>query len=221
MINEIFYLLKKELTIEWRQKYAIQSIFLYMGCAIFICYLAIGIKGTQLMANTWNSLFWIVLLFAALNASSKSFMQEDKQRNLYYYYLVSPQSLILSKIIYNTFIINLSSILGFVLYITVMGNPIDNMAQYLTCLALGASGFASTFTLLSAIAAKAANNTSLLAIMSIPLIMPLLMIILKFAKNALDGLDWAASSDELYMLVALNLMMIALSYLLFPILWRT
>jgi heme exporter protein B len=51
--------------------------------------------------------------------------------------------------------------------------------------------------------------------------LPLLLILMKFAKNALDGLDWSASADEMILLFAMNVLMIALSYILFPFLWRS
>ncbi len=221
VFKEIILLVKKDLALEWRQRFAIQSVLLYMGCAVFVCYLSIGIKGSRLIPNTWSALFWIILLFAAINAVTKSFLQEDKQRNLYYYTLVSPQALIISKIIYNSFLVSLLSFIGFALYVGIMGNPIQEMGQFAVCLLLGSFGFSSTFTLISAIASKAGNNSSLMAIMSIPLIIPLLLVLMKFAKNAIDGLPWISSYDEMIQLAALNILLGALSYILFPFLWRS
>lgn len=220
-VREVGLLLKKDLTLEWRQKFAFQSVLLYMGCAVFVCYLSIGIKGNSLSPSIWSALFWIIMLFAAINAVTKSFLQEDKQRHIYYYALVSPQAMIVAKILYNQILLVILALLGFVLFIGIMGVAIDNYWQFITCLILGATGFASTFTLVSAIAAKANNNNSLMSIMSLPLIIPLLLIIIKFAKNAIDGLPWSSSFDEAIQLGALNILMMALSYILFPFLWRS
>lgn len=219
--KEVKLLLKKDLALEWRQRYALQSVLLYMGCAVFVCYLSIGIRGSRLIPNTWSALFWIIMLFAAINAVTKSFLQEDKQRNIYYYTLVSPQALIISKIIYNALLVSLLSLVGFLMYIAVMGNSIEATGQFMVCLLFGSFGFSSTFTLVSAIASKAGNNSSLMAIMSIPLVLPLLLILLKFSKNAIDGLPWSSSIDEMIQLGALNILLMALSYILFPFLWRS
>ena len=44
------------------------------------------------------------MLFTAVNAVAKSFMQESAGRQLYYYTLANPRDIMLSKIIYNIFI---------------------------------------------------------------------------------------------------------------------
>ncbi|WP_317172147.1 hypothetical protein [Hymenobacter sp. BRD67] len=43
----------------------------------------------------------------------------------------------------------------------------------------------------------------------------------KVSKNALDGLPWEASQSSVITLVALNFIVGAVSYLLFPFLWRS
>jgi heme exporter protein B len=58
-----------------------------------------------------------------------------------------------------------------------------------------------------------------MAILSFPIIMPLLMVLIKLSKNAIDGLDlW--DTNSLLILMFLNVIIIASSYLLFPYLWR-
>ena len=70
MISEIKALFYKDLQLELKQKYAINSIVLYVLSTVFIAYLAY--EG-EIDSKSWNVLFWIILLFAAVNATSKSF----------------------------------------------------------------------------------------------------------------------------------------------------
>ena len=44
---------------------------------------------------------------------------------------------------------------------------------------------------------------------------------IRISKNALDGLDWSVSADKLLSLLAINTLVAATSYLLFPYLWRS
>jgi heme exporter protein B len=74
--------------------------------------------------------------------------------------------------------------------------------------------------MISAIAAKAGNNATLMAILSFPVILPLLILIIKLSKNAMDGLDRSVSYDEIAVLCAINAIVIAVSLILFPYLWR-
>jgi heme exporter protein B len=100
MWKEISVLIRKEITLEWRQKYALNGILLYVVSAVFITYLSVGAKMGNLSIPTWNALFWIILLFSSVNAVAKSFVQEQQGRQLYYYMIASPESIILSKIIF-------------------------------------------------------------------------------------------------------------------------
>ena len=82
--TQVRFLVYKEMLLEWRSKYALNSILLYVVSTVFVCYQAFrSVDGT-----VWNALFWIILLFASINAISKSFVQESSGRQLYYYTLV-------------------------------------------------------------------------------------------------------------------------------------
>jgi heme exporter protein B len=60
-----------------------------------------------------------------------------------------------------------------------------------------------------------------MAILSFPVIIPILLMAIRISKNALDGLDWSVSADKLLSLFAINALVAATSYLLFPYLWRS
>jgi heme exporter protein B len=117
------------------------------------------------------------------------------------------------------------SLVGFGIYSVVMSRGGDEGSfdyfYFLLALCLGSTGLASSLTMISSIASKAENSTSLMAILSFPVILPLILMVIKLSKNAMDGLDRSASTDELVVLVAINAIIVAVSYLLFPYLWRS
>lgn len=219
--REINTLIYKDLRLEWRQRYAINGIVLYLVSTVFICYLSFNAKQNQLNIPVWNALFWIILLFTAVNAVGKSFIQEPQERQIYYYTLVSPQGIILSKIIYNTLIMWLISVIGFAFYALVLGNPVQDWGLFVGNILLGSLGFSSVLTMVASIASKSANSTTLMAVLSFPVILPLLLLLIKVSKNALDGLSRSASYDELISIGAINVIVMVLSYILFPYLWRS
>jgi len=221
MYQSVSILLKKELLLEWRQRYAINGILLYVICTVFVCYLSFGVKTTKINPPTWNAILWIVLLFASVNAVAKSFLQEKKDRLLYYYTLADPRAIILAKMIYNTGLLVVLSFIAYAFYSIVLGNPVQDKLLFALGLALGAFGFSTTFTMISAIASKADNSSTLMTILSFPIIIPMLLMLIKISRSAIDGLDRSVSYDELIIMGALTVMTTALSYLLFPFLWRT
>ena len=194
---------------------------LYVVSTVFVCYLSFNLRRGQLTPIVWNTIFWIIILFTAVNAIAKSFSQERHGRLIYYYNLCSPQAIIVSKIIYNSLIMLLLSGIGFGFYAFVMGNPVQDVGLYLICILLSAIGFASVLTLVAGIASKADNNATLMAVLSFPIILPMLLMTIRLAKNAMDGLDWSVSMDEITTLLAIDAIVVTLSCLLFPFLWRS
>ena len=59
-----------------------------------------------------------------------------------------------------------------------------------------------------------------MAILSFPVIIPVLIVLIKLTKNAIDGLDRSASLDEIGLLLIINALVAAVTLLLFPYLWR-
>ena len=217
LINEIKSLLKKELVLEWRGKYALGGILLYVLSTVFVAYLSF-VKVIDV--KTWNALLWIIILFVSINAVSKAFVQEDKSQTLYLYSLASPQGIILSKIIYNALLVWIVSLLALGVYVMLIGNVVQNMGLYLLALSLGSIGFSTILTLVSAIAAQSDNNVTLMSILSFPILLPFLITLIKLSGGAIDGLAWSVLSKYVIVLGLLNMIVVILSYILFPYLWR-
>lgn len=220
-MNHFATLLLKEIRLEWKQKLAFNSILLYIGSTVFVCYLSFGVKAEKITVFTWNALFWIIMLFISINAVAKSFLQERQGRQLYYYFIASPQIIITAKMVYNFLLMTIFSAICFLFYSIILGNPVQDKLYFCLAILLGAMGFSSSLTLISAITSKASANASLMAILSFPIVIPMLLMLLKLSKNAIDGLDRSVSLDEIVILVSVNLMLAAISYILFPYLWRS
>lgn len=214
---EIIQLLKREITLELKQRYALNAILLYVISTVFVCYLSFK---TLVDVPTWNALFWIIILFTSVNATSKSFSTESRGRLLYYYTLASAQAIILSRIIYNALLMLVITLTGYFIYSLLIGNLVQDQPYFFLALVLGAFGFSSILTLVAAIAAKTRQNSTLMAILSFPVVIPMLLVLIRFSKNAVDGLDHSIQSPYIYALLSINLIVVALAYLLFPFLWR-
>jgi heme exporter protein B len=224
LFNQTWDLFKKEIVLEWRSKYAFNGVLLYVVSTVFICYISFnlnpGFSGSKSYPVVWNVLFWIIMLFASVNAIAKSFMQESKSRLLYYYSIASPQAIILSKTIYNILLMSLLSILALLVYLLFFTNTIGDPLFYFLTVLLGSISFSTVFTMISAIASKAGNNGTLMAILSFPVIIPVILLLIRLSKNAMDGIERSFSYSNMGVLLAINVIVIATALLLFPFLWR-
>ena len=211
-------LIKKELQLEFRQKSTIGGVLVYVVGTIFVS--ALCFKG-RMDKPTWNALFWVITLFTSVTVSGKSFLKETGGQALFNYLYYSPQHFILAKTLYNMFFMLCLSLVTFFFYAFFIKNEVENLGLFLIVLCLASSGLAGVLSLMSAISSKAGGNFAIMSILSFPVLMPLIMVVMRLSKQAVDGLEWAAVGfDFLVILLALNVLSLALSYLLFPYLWR-
>jgi heme exporter protein B len=215
-IKTIAALFKKDLLLEIRQQYSFYGVLLYVCSTIFVLYLAMG----QPEDEVWNGLFWMIQLFVCVNAVAKSFLQESKERMLYFYSIAGPRDFILSKLLFNALLMIVMSITSLLLFLLLMGNPLREPLQFIGLAILGGVSLSVVFTFLAAIAAKAQQQAALMAILGFPIIIPQLLLLMKIATIAFSSVIQAGLAQMVLLLIALDLMVIVLAIILFPFLWK-
>jgi heme exporter protein B len=215
-LHFILVLLRKEFLLEFRTRSAISGIFLYVISTLFVVYETF----VKIQPNVWNTLFWIILLFVAVNAMVKSFVQEKGNRVLYYYSLLNPSHVLIAKIVYNTLLLLVLSLLIWGLFIFFGDNPVKDLGLFLLILFLGSFGFSVTFTFLASLVAASNQSSTQLAVLSFPLIIPIILMLVKISAHALRLIQDTAVSGDLAILVAIDLLLCGVALLLFPFIWR-
>jgi heme exporter protein B len=208
-------LFKKDLLLEIRQQYSFYGVLLYVGATIFVLFMAIENPDTE----TWNGLFWIIQLFISINAVAKSFLQENRNRMLYYQSIASPVNFILAKLLFNSVLMLVMSALSFFLFALFMKYPVERSAIFIGLVFLGGWSLSLVFTFLAAIAAKAQQNAAIMAILGFPIIIPQLMMLMKISNTVFDATT-AIPVMNIVLLFASNILVILLAVILFPFLWK-
>src|ERR1700722_10787112 len=148
MLNDlrlIFTLIKKDILLEFRQQYSFYGILLYVASTIFVLYLAMGQPENMI----WNGLFWMMQLFICVNAIAKTFLQEGRGRQLYFYSLCSPVHFILARMIFNAalmLVMNLISLSLF--YFLLLEYPLAHPLLFLGISCFGACSISLVFSFL-------------------------------------------------------------------------
>ena len=212
---QIWTLFKKDLLLEIRQQYSFYGVVLYVGATIFILFLAMDAPESRVR----NGLFWVIQLFICINAVAKSFLQESHGRMLYYQSITSPQNFVLSKLLFNSMLMLVMSGLSLLLFILFLGNPVEKIVTFIGLVFLGGWGLSLVFTFLAAIAAKAQQNAAIMAILGFPLIIPQLIMLMKISNSVFSEAGPAVGTTVL-LLIVMNLLIIILSIILFPFLWK-
>jgi len=214
-VNHIFTLFKKDLLLEIRQQYSFYGVLLYIGATIFVLYMAIESPES----NVWNGLFWVIQIFISVNAVAKSFLQESRGRMLYFYSIAGPRDFVLAKLLFNSLLMLLMSLLSLGLFSLFLGSPLLKAGAFVGLVLLGGWSLSLVFTFLAAIAAKAQQNAAIMAILGFPLIIPQLILLMRLA-NATFSQNIPIPVTTVLLLTALDLMVILLAVILFPFLWK-
>jgi heme exporter protein B len=214
--NHLLSLVRKDLLIEWRQKHTLFGVLLYVGATVFVVYMMSG----QPEAKIWNALFWLTQLFVAVNSVAKSFLQEHANRFRYYYTLVKPTTFLLAKMIYSLVLMLLMSLVSLFLFSVLLGWPLAQGGLFVLITAVGSLSLSSVFTFLSAIAARAQQNSALMAILGFPLVTPVLMILSNLALKAIAPVYQPGWWSLALILLLLDVLIIVLGSILFPFLWQ-
>src|SRR5687767_1938181 len=213
--SHIFTLFKKDLLLEVRQQYSFYGIILYIGATIFVLFNAIS----EPESKVWNGLFWVIQLFICINAVAKSFLQESKGRMLYYYSITSPRDFVLAKLLFNSLLMLVMSLLSLLLFTLFLGNPLRQAGSFIGLVLLGGWSLSLVFTFLAAIAAKAQQNAAIMAVLGFPLIIPQLILLMQLSNAAFDP-SLTIPLTAILLLVALDCMIVLLAVILFPFLWK-
>jgi heme exporter protein B len=208
-------LFRKELLLEIRQQYSFYGILLYIGATIFVLFNAMD----EPESRVWNGLFWVIQLFICINAVAKSFLQESRGRMLYFYSIASPSDFVLAKLLFNSLLMLVMSLLSLLLFTLFLGNPMQKAGQFIGLVLLGGWSLSLVFTFLAAIAAKAQQNAAIMAVLGFPIIIPQLLLLMKLSNAAFAPL-LTVSFNTVLLLIALDIMVILLAVILFPFLWK-
>ncbi len=214
-MRHILTLFRKDVLLEVRQQYTFYGILLYIASTIFVLYLAMK----QPEPEVWNGLFWMIQLFVCVNAVAKSFLQESRGRMLYFYSIAGARDFILAKLLFNSVLMVIMSIVSLVLFL-LLGNPLTYFLRFCGLACLGGWSLSLVFTFLAAIAARAQHNAAMMAILGFPLIIPQILLLMRISNTAFSDVYQSGLWQMVLVLVGLDILVIALSIILFPFLWK-
>jgi heme exporter protein B len=115
-------------------------------------------------------------------------------------------------------------VLGLLIYGSMaffLGDPVKDSGMFLLSILMGSIGVSMCFTFISAISMKSGSSSTLMAILSFPIILPILLVLIKLSANALRLIQDSAQLTDFYILLGIDLLLLGLCLLLFPIIWRS
>jgi len=167
------------------------------------------------------ALLWVIIFFGSMSGLSRSFVKEEEKSTAVALRMATSGDIVFAgKFFVNAIIMLTLSALVLLLYVVLMNPRIGNAPLLVATVLTGSLGIAGATAILAAVVAKAANQSTLLPIISLPVLMPLLLIAIAGTRAALEGAALAQGLGYLAFLVSYTVVIVAVSFLMFDYVWR-
>ena len=211
--------LAKDVQLELRSRYALNTLLLFAVSSLLIVAFAIGTE--ELSTGLLAVILWIIILFSAIAGLSHAFVSEEERGTILLLQLnATPSAVFVGKLLFNLALSLLMNTVVAVIFSVVLGFGDANVLTLSVILLLGAIGLSGATTLISAIIARTPNKGPLFAVLSFPILVPLLLSVIGGTTEALEGGTISDVFTEVSTLIGYAGMVITASVLLFDYLWR-
>jgi len=220
MLRKSFAVLKKDIKSEFRNKYSINSLVLFVLVTITIILFSVGLEDIDYQVQA--GLMWMVVFFASVSGLSRSFVSEEERGTILSLKLMTTgENIYLGKLFYNILLLLFLILFIVIIYLLFMNNfVIENYVVFLITMFLGGIGIASALTIIAAIISKAGNKGTLYPVLCFPILLPMLVIVIGLTKSAQEGASFYDVYNQFLLLISYSGIMITASYLLFNFIWR-
>lgn len=183
--------------------------------------MSIYLIGTdRLETLTTISIYWILIVFAAITAMNRAFVIETDRSTMELLQLhASPMAVYSGKLLYNFLFTLLVSLAAALILNTLVGFREIHFGYAILVITLGSLGMSAAATLLSALVAQTDKKATLFPVVALPVLMPLMLILASASRLLIDLDGWGSIANDIMALVGYGGAMISASVLLFEYLW--
>jgi heme exporter protein B len=208
----------KEIRSELRTRYALNAIVLFAVTTVTV--VGVATAQTGVAPRTQAALFWIVVFFSAMSALAQVFVKEEETGTATALKLSArAEAVYFGKLLFNLLLLATLQLLLTPLFILLVGLEVHDWGLFVSIVGLGTLGLACATTIIAAIVAQASIRGALFAVLSFPILLPLLIAAIGGTQAALDPVGAATAAAEIKLLVAYAVAMLTASWLLFDFVW--
>jgi heme exporter protein B len=217
--SRVFWVIQKDLKSEFRTRYSINTIFMFALVTLSVISFSVG--QFSLDNRLKASLLWIVIFFSSMAGLAQIFVKEEESNTSNALKLVADSNIIfVGKFLFNLILILLLEVIIVPLFIIFVDLTISNSLIFLTVLFLSSFGLACSTTIIAAVVAKTNVKGALFAVLSFPILLPLLVVAVKGTQVALLNGNWLSAWNQYIVLFSYAVVMLTLSILLFEFVWE-
>jgi heme exporter protein B len=219
LLSKAFAVYAKDIRLELRSRYAINSILMFGITTLAMVSFSLGQSG--LSPKVLGALFWIILFFSSTAGLSLVFVREEEAGTALALRLAAdPNAVYLGKLFFNFTLLTLMAMVITPLFFVFTDASTGDLFSFLLTLVLGVVGLCGASTLVAAIISRAAMKGALFAVLSFPLMITLMILLVSATSKGMEGGTVGDIASELQALLAYAIIMITASLLLFRYVWE-
>ena len=219
LLRQSWYLFQKDMRLEFRTRYALNAIAMFAVTTLTAVSFSIGAE--TLKPTVLSPLLWIILFFSSMSGLSHVFVREEEQQTADTLRLTLPPNAIwIGKWLFNVVLLLGLEVIIIPLYFILMNAKIVSYDIFFPALILGSLGLASAATIIAAIISLAGSRGALFAVLSFPIVLPILLAGISSTELAIIGALFSDCLPDLQVLISFAVVIITASLLLFEFVWR-
>ena len=215
-LRKVLAIVAKDVVVELRTREMLSSMFVFSLLVILIFNFAFDLRAENQRALA-PGVIWVAIAFAGMLGLSRSFIME-KDRGSMEGLLLTPvdrSAIYLGKFLGNVLFISVVEVIILPIYMVLFNLSARELPLLVGVMLLGTVGFAGVGTLFSAMAIHTRAREVLLPVLLFPVVIPVMLAAVKLTSAILDGLPLAEVQNWLSLLVAFDLIFLALAFMLF------
>lgn len=215
-VIEIF---KKELKGEFRTKYVLNSLLMFVLISVAIIRFAIGDE--KLDEDIATGLLWVVIFFASVSSLARTFIKEQDKDTVNALKLSSiPEAVLIGKMMFNLVLSYLTGFLTLILFVLIMDYEVGNILGFILIFLIGIKGLVISLTIIASIISKANSKGTLFPVLAFPILIPLLVAVIHASKLFASGAQISALVDEFIVIICYIIVVFTVSIMLFKFIWE-
>jgi len=219
-VRSALAVLAKDVKCELRARHALGAVLLFAVTSTVAVSFTLGAWSSK--SEVASALLWIVIYFSAMSGLSRSFVREEETLTSGTLRLAAcPNSVYLGKLAFNLATVLLIEAVTVPLFVTLAGCRVAGWGSLIGLLALGSLSLSAGATMAAAMVAKATTKGTLYAVISFPLLIPVLAVAIHGCGAAISGGAAAAVCSDARLLACYSGVVITASLMLFRFIWES
>lgn len=215
--------MRKEIVSELRSRVALNAVGLFALTTLVAVAYQIGPYRIQEQDRPFvlAALLWIILFFAATAGLSRVFVKEEDSHTAKTLRLAArPLAVFGGKFLFNLMLILALEAVIVPLYCALMGFVVAGVPSLMLVMVSGALALAASTTMVAAIIARASGSGTLFSVLTVPLVLPLLVILIQGTRAAASSAAFTQVLPALRATLSLAGVTLVVAIYLFPVVWH-